>query len=611
MTNQTQNAVSTPAIKKFEVGKTYAAKKSVLFDSQINMTVIKRTNCYVTFQFDEDEEDIRRCKIVDDAGVEKIYIHESNAIGGDYEFSANDVADETDDDEGSDDDEKLAELFEDREVKRRAALHSSFDSEESKAARAANKAVEEFIGKVAKDLRAIAPEGLSVVASWDSADLDAPKFVVIELATDKRTCYSKIAQVKAALKVNKTVTPEEKVEKLFDAYEAQNSVAHISENGYIAAVNYQPQNDVRWHCKIRRYENLDEAIDAVRYVLNNDTCKVTRSGGVDVEYGKRNERTREYFARNLYGVEYFKEAYFDELADQYAVTVDAFNFAVDCEIEEAEYAAAESRAIARILADDNLAARYEKAKSQVKCERYENGYFGWYFKGKHSDKWEHDETKAAACLTRYGLSRFEFSILSEDENAVIENAGYDESAFDLLPTVDELNDVEIDDEAKTVEPEIIDETDEDAHNTTEKIEVAIGADAMPAMIDLFEPNKITLNTPAQILKLIEDAAGNSFSFDYESYFINTDDDTRHKFITRHFVSECKNYSFIEIFTDDGKLDCVEFLKHFLAGYKEVKFYLAAPAQDNVDKIIAEMNKRGCWVEYPEEEGDANEKARLC
>lgn len=146
---------------------------------------------------------------------------------------------------------------------------------------------------------------------------------------------------------------------------------------------------------------------------------------------------------------------------------------------------------------------------------------------------------------------------------------------------------------------------------TGKIEVAIGADAMPAMIDLFEPNKITLNTPAQILKLIEDAAGNSFSFDYESYFINTDDDTRHKFITRHFVSECKNYSFIEIFTDDGKLDCVEFLKHFLAGYKEVKFYLAAPAQDNVDKIVTELNKHGCWDEYPEEEGDANEKARLC
>lgn len=132
----------------------------------------------------------------------------------------------------------------------------------------------------------------------------------------------------------------------------------------------------------------------------------------------------------------------------------------------------------------------------------------------------------------------------------------------------------------TDEPEITDETDEGVHTMTEKIEVAIGADAVPAMIDIFEPNKITLNTGAQILKLIEDAAGSSFSFDYESYFINTDDDTRHKFITRHFVSECKNYSFIEIFTADGKLDHVEFLKHFLAGYKEVKFYLAAPAQDN-------------------------------
>ena len=126
---------------------------------------------------------------------------------------------------------------------------------------------------------------------------------------------------------------EEKVEKLFDAYEVQKGVAHISENGYIAAVNFQPQNTVRWHCKIRRYQNLDEAIDAVRYVNEHDTFTVTRGGRVETEYGKRNERTREYFARTLYGVEYFKEAYFDELVDQYAVTVDAFNFATDCEIE--------------------------------------------------------------------------------------------------------------------------------------------------------------------------------------------------------------------------------------------------------------------------------------
>jgi len=133
----------------------------------------------------------------------------------------------------------------------------------------------------------------------------------------------------------------------------------------------------------------------------------------------------------------------------------------------------------------------------------------------------------------------------------------------------------------TDEPEITDETDEDAHNTTKKIEVAVGADAVPAMIDIFEPNKITLNTPAQILKLIEDTAGSSLAFDFESYFINTDDDTRHKFITRHFVSECKNYSFIEIFTDDGTLDHVEFLKCYGCGcFHEVKFYLAAPVQGN-------------------------------
>lgn len=30
----------------------------------------------------------------------------------------------------------------------------------------------------------------------------------------------------------------------------------------------------------------------------------------------------------------------------------------------------------------------------------------------------------------------------------------------------------------------------------------------------------------------------------------------------------------------------------------------------VAKIVTEMCKRDCWVEYPEEEGDANEKARL-
>lgn len=134
-------------------------------------------------------------------------------------------------------------------------------------------------------------------------------------------------------------------------------------------------------------------------------------------------------------------------AAEYAISEDAFNFAVEYEIEEAAIVAGLERSRARILANETLKIRYDKAKTQVKYERYENGYRGWYFKGKHSDKWEHDETKAAACLTRYGLSRFEFSILSEDENAVIENAGYDETVFELLPTVDELNDV--DDAAET------------------------------------------------------------------------------------------------------------------------------------------------------------------
>lgn len=42
-----------------------------------------------------------------------------------------------------------------------------------------------------------------------------------------------------------------------------------------------------------------------------------------------------------------------------------------------------------------------------------------------------------------GFERF------DETNKAVEIDGYDESAFDLLPTVDELNDVEIDDEAKT------------------------------------------------------------------------------------------------------------------------------------------------------------------
>lgn len=100
MTIETNNAVNTPAIEtKFEVGKTYAAKKTVLFDCQFTMTVIKRTAQFVTFQFDDDEDDIRRRKITCEYGVEKLYIHETNALDGDYEFSAKNVvevqADET------------------------------------------------------------------------------------------------------------------------------------------------------------------------------------------------------------------------------------------------------------------------------------------------------------------------------------------------------------------------------------------------------------------------------------------------------------------------------------------------------------------------------------
>ncbi len=120
-------------------------------------------------------------------------------------------------------------------------------------------------------------------------------------------------------------------------------------------------------------------------------------------------------------------------ADEYAISEDAFNFAVEYEIEEAEIAALEARSRARILANETLKIRYDKAKTQVKYERYENGYCGWYFKGKNRDNWECNVTKATACLTRYGLSRFEFIIFSENEPAVIadEIDGYDENQAEI------------------------------------------------------------------------------------------------------------------------------------------------------------------------------------
>lgn len=87
-------------IAVFEVGKTYAAKKTVLFDSQTTMTVIKRTNNFVQFQIDDGEldETIYKRKVVNENGVEKIYRHETNALGGDFEFSAKNVVEEKADD---------------------------------------------------------------------------------------------------------------------------------------------------------------------------------------------------------------------------------------------------------------------------------------------------------------------------------------------------------------------------------------------------------------------------------------------------------------------------------------------------------------------------------
>ena len=71
-------------------------KRPCCLTANAPLTVLNRTNCYVTFQFNEDEDDIRKRKVVDEYGVEKIYFHESNAIDGDYEFSAKDEFADTD-----------------------------------------------------------------------------------------------------------------------------------------------------------------------------------------------------------------------------------------------------------------------------------------------------------------------------------------------------------------------------------------------------------------------------------------------------------------------------------------------------------------------------------
>ena len=80
-------------IATFEVGKTYAQERTVLFDTQVNITVVSRTKCFVSFQI-EDEDEILKRKVVNEYGVEKIYYHETYAIGGDFEFSAKNVVEE-------------------------------------------------------------------------------------------------------------------------------------------------------------------------------------------------------------------------------------------------------------------------------------------------------------------------------------------------------------------------------------------------------------------------------------------------------------------------------------------------------------------------------------
>ena len=194
--------------------------------------------------------------------------------------------------------------------------------------------------------------------------------------------------------------------------------------------------------KIRNTENTS---DVKRFwELQHEVAGLDEGAAIKISLGIHGAEFQAELIRYLEG----------EMVDEYAITEDAFNFAVEYEIEEAAIVAGEARAIARILANETLKIRYDKAKTQVKHERYENGYCGWYFKGKNRDNWECNVTKATACLTRYGLSRFEFIIFSENEPAVIDNNGYDETAFELLPTVDELNDVEVDEPEQVAENHI-------------------------------------------------------------------------------------------------------------------------------------------------------------
>lgn len=85
---------SHASISRFEVGKTYVDSPSVVRSIPTTITIVERTKCFISFYFDDREldETIYKRKVACEYGVEKLYIHETNAISGDYEFSANDVA---------------------------------------------------------------------------------------------------------------------------------------------------------------------------------------------------------------------------------------------------------------------------------------------------------------------------------------------------------------------------------------------------------------------------------------------------------------------------------------------------------------------------------------
>lgn len=305
---------------------------------------------------------------------------------------------------------------------------------------------------------------------------------------DNKAVKEMIANFKSA-----TTVAEAETEQTADTVE----VISRDENGEVEKIK-----SGNYIYKIRNTENTS---DVKRFwELQHEVAGLDEGAAIKISLGIHGAEFQAELIRYLEG----------EMVDEYAITEDAFNFAVEYEIEEAAIVAGEARAIARTLANDELAARYDKAKTQVKCKRYENGYCGWYFKGKNRDNWECNVTKATACLTRYGLSRFEFIIFSEDENAVIAGNGYDETAFDLLPTVDELNDIDDTDEAKRVADK---PTPEISEKESLEIDIKILVDEIDEAREALAQAEADSEVPQEHIDNLRDVIDRKLNEYYETY----------------------------------------------------------------------------------------------